>query len=171
MLQYCIKQISTNIKKYILHVLSIELRYKLYFSFSIPTPRFPFFLLYLRCKSGVTFKRRSFRDDSSYTLILKTVGDSVFFVWLFKFQFFSKIWRLNKQNFEDKVSVFFSFTLCILLWNQTWTPWPEVEKPHPPLVIQNLKSVCCKWFWSWTSILKACNDNNGAWYVLFKFKM
>ena len=41
MLQYYIKQIQTNINKYILHVLSIKLRYKLYFSFSIPTQGFP----------------------------------------------------------------------------------------------------------------------------------
>ena len=75
MLQYGIKQIEININKYILHVLSIKLRYKLYFLFSIPSkkisndqeliqsdPRFPPFLLYVRCKSGVTFIRRSFRD-------------------------------------------------------------------------------------------------------------
>ena len=43
MLQYCIKQIQTNINMYILHVLSIKLRGKLYFSFSIPTPGFPHF--------------------------------------------------------------------------------------------------------------------------------
>ena len=43
MLHYCIKQIDTNINKYILHVLSIKLRYKLYFSFSIPTPGFQVF--------------------------------------------------------------------------------------------------------------------------------
>ena len=30
-----------------------------------PTPGFPHFLLYVRCKSGVTFIRRSFRDDFS----------------------------------------------------------------------------------------------------------
>ena len=28
-------------------------------------PRFPPFLLYVRCKSGVTFIRRSFRDDTA----------------------------------------------------------------------------------------------------------
>ena len=43
MLHCCIKQILTNINKYILHLLSIKLRYKLYFSFSIPTPGFPHF--------------------------------------------------------------------------------------------------------------------------------
>ena len=41
MLQYCIKQINTNINAYILHVLSIKWRGKLYLSFSIPTPDFP----------------------------------------------------------------------------------------------------------------------------------
>ena len=40
MLQYFIKQILTNINKYILHDLSIELRNNLHFSFSIPTPGF-----------------------------------------------------------------------------------------------------------------------------------
>ena len=43
MLQYCIKHIQANINKYILHVLSIKLRYKLQFSFSISTPGFPRF--------------------------------------------------------------------------------------------------------------------------------
>ena len=43
MLQYFIKQILTNINKYILHDLSIELRDNLYFSFSIPTPGFAHF--------------------------------------------------------------------------------------------------------------------------------
>ena len=52
MLQYCI-----------LHVLSIKLRDNLYFSFSIPTPGFPLFLPYVRCISGVTFIRRSSRDE------------------------------------------------------------------------------------------------------------
>ena len=34
---------KTNTNMYILHVLSMKLRYKLYFSFSIPTPGFPHF--------------------------------------------------------------------------------------------------------------------------------
>ena len=53
MLQYCIKQIQTNINKYILHVLSIKLRYKLYFSFSIPTPGFPHFYYILGANLGL----------------------------------------------------------------------------------------------------------------------
>ena len=53
MLQYCIKQILTNINKYILHVLSIKLRYKLYFSFSIPTPGFPHFYYMLGANLGL----------------------------------------------------------------------------------------------------------------------
>ena len=32
-------------------------------------PRFPPFLLYVRCKSGVTFVRRCFRDEQILTLI------------------------------------------------------------------------------------------------------
>ena len=38
---------------YILHVLSIELRYKLYFSFSIPTPGFPHFYYMLGANLGL----------------------------------------------------------------------------------------------------------------------
>ena len=53
MLQYCIKQIKININKYILHVLSIKLRYKLYFSFSIPTPGFPHFYYMLGANRGL----------------------------------------------------------------------------------------------------------------------
>ena len=53
MLQYCIKQIETNINKYILHVLSIKLRYKLYFSFSIPTSGFPNFYYMLGANLGL----------------------------------------------------------------------------------------------------------------------
>ena len=32
-------------------------------------PRFPLFLLYVRCKSGVTFVRRCFRDVDRYVLM------------------------------------------------------------------------------------------------------
>ena len=53
MLQYCIKQILTNINKNILHVLSIKLRDKLYFSFSIPTPVFPHFYYMLGANLGL----------------------------------------------------------------------------------------------------------------------
>ena len=53
MLQYCIKQIKTNINKNILHVLSIKLRGKLYFSFSIPTPGFPHFYYMLGANLGL----------------------------------------------------------------------------------------------------------------------
>ena len=53
MLQMCIKQIETNINKYILHVLSIKLRYKLYFSFSIPTPGFPHLYYMLGANLGL----------------------------------------------------------------------------------------------------------------------
>ena len=53
MLQYFIKQILTNINKYILHVLSVKLRYKLYFSFSIPTPDFPHFYYMLGANLGL----------------------------------------------------------------------------------------------------------------------
>ena len=42
-----------NINKYILHVLSIKLRYKLYFSFSIPTPGFPHFYYLLGANLGL----------------------------------------------------------------------------------------------------------------------
>ena len=38
---------------YILHVLSIKLRYKLYFSFSIPTPGFPHFYYMLGANLGL----------------------------------------------------------------------------------------------------------------------
>ena len=54
---------SLSLTPDILHVWSIKLRYKLYFSFNT-NPRFLTFLLYLRCKSGVTFIRRSFRDGT-----------------------------------------------------------------------------------------------------------
>ena len=53
MLQYCIKQIYTNINKYILHILSIKLSYKLYFSFWIPTPGFPHFYYVLGANLGL----------------------------------------------------------------------------------------------------------------------
>ena len=53
MLQYFIKQILTNINKYILHDLSIELRDNLYFSFSIPTPGFPHFYYMLGANLGL----------------------------------------------------------------------------------------------------------------------
>ena len=53
MLQYCIKQIQTNINKYMFHVLSIKLRYKLYFSFSILTPGFPHFYYMLGANLGL----------------------------------------------------------------------------------------------------------------------
>ena len=53
MLQYCIKQILTNINKYSLHVLSTKLRYKLYFPFSIPTPSFPRFYYMLGANLGL----------------------------------------------------------------------------------------------------------------------
>ena len=39
--------------KYILHVLSIKLRYKLYFPFSIPTPGFPHFYYMLGANLGL----------------------------------------------------------------------------------------------------------------------
>ena len=39
--------------KYILHVLSIKLRAKLYFSFSIPTPGFPHFYYMLGANLGL----------------------------------------------------------------------------------------------------------------------
>ena len=38
---------------YILHVLSIKLRYKLYFSFSVPTPGFPHFYYMLGANLGL----------------------------------------------------------------------------------------------------------------------
>ena len=38
---------------YILHVLSIKLRYKLYFSFSVPTPCFPHFYYMLGANLGL----------------------------------------------------------------------------------------------------------------------
>ena len=44
---------KTNINKYILHVLSIKLRDKLYFSFSIPTPGFPHFYYMLGANLGL----------------------------------------------------------------------------------------------------------------------
>ena len=53
MLPYSIKQILTNINKYILHVLSIKFRYKLYFSFSILTPGFPHFYYMLGANLGL----------------------------------------------------------------------------------------------------------------------
>ena len=53
MLQYCIKQIQTNINKYILHVLSIKLRYKLYYSYSIPTQGVPHFYYILGANLGL----------------------------------------------------------------------------------------------------------------------
>ena len=53
MLQYCIKQIKTNINKYILHVLLNKLRDKLYFSCSIPTPGFPHFYYMLGANLGL----------------------------------------------------------------------------------------------------------------------
>ena len=53
MLQYCIKQIYTNINMYILHVLPIKLRYKLYVSFSISTPGFPHFYYMLGASLGL----------------------------------------------------------------------------------------------------------------------
>ena len=53
MLQYCIKQIEININKYILHVLSIKLKDKLYFSFSISTPDFPNFYNMLGSNLGL----------------------------------------------------------------------------------------------------------------------
>ena len=56
MLQYFIKQSYTNIYKYILHVLSIKLRYKLYFSFSIPTPGFLHFYYMLGANLGPKIK-------------------------------------------------------------------------------------------------------------------
>ena len=55
--------------KYILHVLSMKMRDKLYFFIFNTNPRFPPFLLYVRCKSGVTFIRRSFRDGGVAVLI------------------------------------------------------------------------------------------------------
>ena len=57
MLQYFIKQILTNINKYILHDLSIELRDNLYFSFSIPTPGFPHFYYMLGANLGLPLYR------------------------------------------------------------------------------------------------------------------
>ena len=53
MLQYCIKQIQTNINKYSLHVLSVKLRHNLYFSFLIPTPGFPHFYYMLGANLGL----------------------------------------------------------------------------------------------------------------------
>ena len=44
---------KTNINKYILHVLSIKLRDKLHFSFSISTPGFPHFYYMLGANLGV----------------------------------------------------------------------------------------------------------------------
>ena len=44
---------KTNINQYILQVLSIKLRYKLYFSFSIPTPGFPPFYYILGANLGL----------------------------------------------------------------------------------------------------------------------
>ena len=48
---------------YILNVLSIKLRYKLYFFHFQYQPQVSPILLYVRCKSGVTLIRRSFRDE------------------------------------------------------------------------------------------------------------
>ena len=42
-----------NTTKYVLRVLSIKLRYKLYFSFSIPTPGFPHFYYMLGANLGL----------------------------------------------------------------------------------------------------------------------
>ena len=42
-----------NLNKYILHVLSIKFRDKLYFSFSIPTPDFPRFYCMLGANLGL----------------------------------------------------------------------------------------------------------------------
>ena len=53
MVHYHIKQILTNINKYIFHVLSIKLRDKLYFSSSIPTPGFPHFFYMLGANLGL----------------------------------------------------------------------------------------------------------------------
>ena len=52
----------TDINKYILHVLSIKLRDKLFFYFQYLPQVSPIFTIYVRCKSGVSFIRRSFRD-------------------------------------------------------------------------------------------------------------
>ena len=62
MLQYCIKQIQTNINKDILRFVNEIERQAIFFIFNT-NPRFPPFLLYVKCQSGVTFIRRSFRDD------------------------------------------------------------------------------------------------------------
>ena len=51
------KQILTNINKYILHVSSIKLRDKLYFSFSISTPGFPNFYYMLGANLGLLLYR------------------------------------------------------------------------------------------------------------------
>ena len=103
MLQYCTKQIKANINKYILHVLSIKLRYKLYFSFSIPTPGFPHFLLYVRCKSGVTFIRRSFRDVKP-ALLFTTFHNKLTFSYLIFYE------MLIANNITKKVQG----VLCIM---------------------------------------------------------
>ena len=42
-------------------------RQAIFFIFNT-NPKFPPFLLYVRCKSGVTFIRRSFRDGYKYTM-------------------------------------------------------------------------------------------------------
>ena len=47
-----------NINKYILHVLSIKLRYSLYFSFSIPTPGFPHFYYMLGANQGYFYTEK-----------------------------------------------------------------------------------------------------------------
>ena len=63
MLQCSIKQIKTNINKYILHVLSIKLRYSVQGIFHLQyQSQVSPILLYVRYKSRVTFIRRSFRD-------------------------------------------------------------------------------------------------------------
>ena len=73
MLQYCIKQIQTNINKYILRVLSIKLRYKLYFSFSIPTPVFPNFYYMLGENLGIPLYGEGCRDEK-IILFFKSYG-------------------------------------------------------------------------------------------------
>ena len=102
---------------YILHVLSIKLRYKLYFSYKYvyfacfvnkieiqailfifnTNPRFPPFLLYVRCKSGVLLygEVSVMYTQQMYTFSLNEKSSASSFIHSKPFEFLSIISNLS----------------------------------------------------------------------------
>ena len=92
-------------------------------------PRFPPFLLYVRCKSGVTFIRRSFRD-----VVVFVIWYLFFFLFLFYLFFFfiyiynewTKYRILTYREAIISVAYISEDSLSLFVFSSSWCQWKAV---------------------------------------------